>query len=367
MARFRQYQDEDVLVAARARVRRLFDLHDVVAVCFSGGKDSLVVLHLVWEEAQRRGDSQVHVVFRDEEMIPSTVLDFVDGYRRLPWVSMRWFTVPLRSSRLLLGRRIAYVQWDPARGPDRWARPKPAWGIDRAEGDERIYDQHTTDELICSHLPPGRVALCTGVRASESLSRFRACVNKLNDSYINASSFKRATLCKPIYDWMEDDVFRFFYERQIRYCPVYDQQVWARDSLRVSTPFLPERAKTLDRLREVDPLFFDQVMRVFPDMRAQARYWAEWPRQKLELEYGQDFAGVARYIEEVIDDPTAQAQARAAFAGVLRMAQARPQGYPAPHVFRWIENGAYNRKLNPMRADEAAVVRQRQARMRRDG
>ncbi len=368
MARFRSYVDGlDVLTAARARIRRIFDLHDVVAVCFSGGKDSLCTLHLVWEEAQRRGQSQVHVVFRDEELIPSSVLDFVDHYRQLPWVAMRWFTIPLQASRFLLGQRLPYVQWDPARAPGRWARSKPAHGINLAAGDTRIFDQHTTDAFVCEHLPPaGRVALCTGIRAAESLARFRACVNKLNDNYINASPYRRATLCKPIYDWSEHDVFRFFYEQQIRYCPVYDQQLWAGDALRVSTPFSPERAKLLDRLRSVDPMFFEQATRVFPDMLVQARYWSEWPRGALEREYGQDFAGVARYIDEVLEDPDVQTVARAALTRILVKAQARPQGYPPPHVFRWIEGGAYNRPLNPMRADEAAVVRQRQARLARE-
>lgn len=52
------------------------------------------------------------------------------------------------------------------------------------------------------------MAFLTGIRADESLIRYRASVNKLNENYINATECKRVSLCKPIYDWRENDVFK---------------------------------------------------------------------------------------------------------------------------------------------------------------
>lgn len=48
----------DVLTAARQRIARTFDDFDRVCVSFSAGKDSTVMLHLVAEEARRRGFAQ---------------------------------------------------------------------------------------------------------------------------------------------------------------------------------------------------------------------------------------------------------------------------------------------------------------------
>jgi predicted phosphoadenosine phosphosulfate sulfurtransferase len=83
-------------------------------------------------------------------------------------------------------------------------------------GNTRVFDQYTTDAHIAKWYK-GKVAFLTGIRAAESVMRYRASINKLNESYINASSAPSVSLCKPIYDWQENDVFRFFYEWAINY------------------------------------------------------------------------------------------------------------------------------------------------------
>ena len=47
---------------AKKRIHHIYDLHDSIAVNFSGGKDSLATLHLVWEVAQERGLKKVKVI-----------------------------------------------------------------------------------------------------------------------------------------------------------------------------------------------------------------------------------------------------------------------------------------------------------------
>jgi hypothetical protein len=44
MPKYKRYLNIDVVTAARDRVRHIYDAFDSVAVCFSGGKDSLVAL-----------------------------------------------------------------------------------------------------------------------------------------------------------------------------------------------------------------------------------------------------------------------------------------------------------------------------------
>ena len=354
MSRYKRYLDVDVLTAAKQRLNHIFDTHDSVAVMFSGGKDSLATLHLTWEVAQERGMSQVAAVFRDEELIPDPVLDTVNHYRtEVPWCRLIYYAVPLASHKFILGKVIPYVQWDPGRPH---LREVPPWAVTLAPGDTRVFDQYNFDGYAAAEFA-GKVAFLTGIRAQESLMRYRASVNKLNDSYINASSDKRVSLCKPIYDWLEDDVFKFFMERDIHFCDLYQAQHLAGVNLRVSTPLHAEAAKRFGALREWAPTFYQQVVELFPEILVQERYWAEFDQTKARERYAQDFDGVRAYILEHIDDEKTQHAALTRLEGIEKRERVRPGSYPPDYVLNYFMAGSFKRELiAKWRPEEERVV-----------
>lgn len=347
MARYKKYIDTDVVTEAKKRIHHVYDIFDRVVVAFSGGKDSLAVLHLVHEVAQERGIEKVDVVFRDEELIPQVVIDFVDKYRQLPWVDMKYLTVPLASTKFILGQSHEYVQWD---GSREWVRPKPEHGLNNEDlgfPANRVWDQYSTDDLMASWYK-GKVALINGIRASESLIRYRASVNKLNENYINASGSKKAMLVKPIYDWEENDIFRYFYDNDIKYCQIYDEQTWNGSELRVATPLHAEAAKKLDKLAALDPQLYEQIMQVFPETAIQARYWREYDRSSLVEKYGQSYAGVFDWIMDNLTDEGQRTKALNELKSIEARAIAAPDSYPPDYVLKAMMAGQYKRVIQPM-------------------
>lgn len=346
MSRYKHYLDIDVVTAARERIKHIFDNFDRVVVMFSGGKDSLACLRLALEEAHRRGQLPLDVLFRDEELIPDYIVDFVDGYRRREDIRMCWLAVSMVSHKFILGHAEPVTFWDNNR---EWLRQKPPWAISLPPDDLRSFRQNTMDEFIYTHLGfKGLVAYITGVRADESIFRYRSVVNKLNENYINASSHRAVKLCKPIYDWLENDVMKWLYESNIEWCEAYDRQHLTKLPLRVSTPLHAEKVRLLGKVSACSPKFYQRLIEIFPDVENQARYGQDVDTEKVLDEYlSGGLRGCVRYVRERIDDPKSQ---RAAIRLIKQFGGLRvnnPEIYPVRDLLMHLVGGKYHRMPVP--------------------
>jgi predicted phosphoadenosine phosphosulfate sulfurtransferase len=348
------YLKENVYEAALDRIDRIYNSHDEVWVSFSGGKDSLAMLKLVEEYFDNEGISdKINVLFRDEEMINTFVRDYVMTFVDNPRYNFRYYTTQLESEIYILGQKRKYIQWDENR---KWIIPKPEIGITL----KGVYNQYNFDKAVFNKQNK-RVCSLIGIRASESLLRFSG-ITMSKVAYMTKNPHMRNnTMGKPIYDWEEKDVFRYFYDKKIDYCEIYDMQIFNKDSLRVATVIHAEAAKQLYKVKTIDPILYDQIMEVFPEIELQARYYKDVIKGKAEkiiYEFkekagGDAWGAIYLYIQEKLTDPY---QFKTAMNKVTRARKTRGNnvrhenpfgGYPAYYIFTQVISGAYKRNLMP--------------------
>jgi len=179
MASVKQRIGISVLEAARNRIRYTFDHFEAVYVSFSAGKDSSVMMHLVMEEAIKRG-RKVGILLIDLEAQYNLTIkhaeDMFDLYR--DHIDLHWVCLPMKLRNAVSNYEPVWCAWDPERKDD-WVRPMP--NRDGVISDPEYFDffQPRMEfeefiELFAMWYSRGRsTAAFIGIRSDESLNRFR--------------------------------------------------------------------------------------------------------------------------------------------------------------------------------------------------
>lgn len=305
MTRQRMFLNMSCVDAARERIRHVYDTFDTVCVQFSGGKDSTAALYLAKEIHEERGLGPVKAIFRDEEMLLPSVARFVEEVYNYDWVDMEWYCLPQGSNVWVLGRREYVLLWSPFRArANRLVREMPPWairaehfGLDPAKSLPESIDYYTMQGK------QGRVAFITGVRANESMIRYRSCVQKLHENYIVTPFRMKKSIplkfAKIIYDWTSGDVMKYLIEEHnAPYCEYYDAAAISGSNSRVGIPLHSVAIRRIGDVLATEPEFYDQLVRCFPHIDAQRHLWSSVNVDALIDSYATDWDGVRRCIED---------------------------------------------------------------------
>ena len=228
----KKYQHKSVLTAAQERISWTFDNFTKTYVSFSGGKDSTVLLHLVMDEAVKRGRT-VGVLVVDLEAQYKATSDHVRTLAELykDNIELHWCCLPMSLRNGVSNFEPKWTAWDPNKS-DIWVRPMPeeartidspeySWYVPGMEFEEFVpeWAEWWADGESC--------ACFVGIRADESLNRFRTIA--LYDKHMKDG--KRWTThvvdnvynVYPIYDWHTKDIWRFHGARpELPYNHIYD-------------------------------------------------------------------------------------------------------------------------------------------------
>ncbi len=328
--------------AARQRIRHVYDMFDSVCVQFSGGKDSSAVLYLAKEVHEERGLGPVKVIFRDEEFVSPAVEKYITYIRGLDWVDMEWFCLPQGIEVWSLGRRLDELIWSGNRiNSGELFRPIPDgaitayhFGLDHFSPIPEHIDYYTTAGKR------GNIAFITGVRAAESMVRYRSCVQKLNENYIVTPYKSKKGLpvkfAKIIYDWQINDVFKFLSEEHdAPYSEYYDLAALTGSNTRVGYPLHSVAARRIGDAVATEPEFYDRLYDIYPIIDAQRRWWPDFNVENLiKVTAAKGWAGVSPFIEQFYWGQDSAQRAKA-YASEFRKKHANdPYSYPLESLIR---------------------------------
>jgi predicted phosphoadenosine phosphosulfate sulfurtransferase len=265
--------DRNVYELGLDRVRCAYDRYDHVAVSFSGGKDSTACLHLALEVAKERDRLPLDIVFFDEEALHPETIEYMRRVGNREDVRLRWYCIPVKHRNACSRRSPYWHPWAPE-DKDKWCRELPPEGITQLPG----FNRQPIPEINGLIFPPsiGTVGMILGLRAGESLRRYRAVAHRTTDNYISQDAFApHVFLVKPIYDWTTADVWtapKLFGWDYNRAYDVFQKAGVTRHDQRVCPPYGEEPLRGLYQYAICWPQLWEKMVERVPGANTAARY-----------------------------------------------------------------------------------------------
>ena len=264
------YLDINVLEAAQARIKKVFDDFPKIYVSFSGGKDSSVMLHLVMDEAIKR-NRRVGVLLVDLEGMYKITIEHIQAMYDLyaDHVDPYWVCLPIRLRNAVSVFEPRWMCWDPDKTAD-WIRQPPSMAI-TDEGYFPFFRRGMEFEEFVPEFGKwyggGKLTACfVGIRADESLNRYRTI--KADKSTFEGTQWTTwigdgVYNIYPIYDWKVSDIWLYNTKFKRPYNRLYDymhQAGLTPTQMRICQPYGDDQRKGLWLFHVIEPETWARVV-----------------------------------------------------------------------------------------------------------
>ena len=173
----------DVFSAAQERISWTFDNFDRIYCSFSAGKDSGVMVHLVCKEARKRG-RKIGLFFLDWEAQFTLTIDFASAIfaEYADCIEPYGIALPIKTWNSVSMFQPEWTAWDPER-KNLWVRQPEPISITDTSTIPFWYEGIMFEEFVPTfgqwYAKGEKCACFVGIRAQESLNRFRTLARQL--------------------------------------------------------------------------------------------------------------------------------------------------------------------------------------------
>lgn len=265
----KRYIGINVYTAAQQRLEYIFNEFDNVLVAFSGGKDSGVCLNLCYDYAKKHNMLHKLAMYHlDYEAQYQMTTDYVtETFEQFNDIKRYWLCLPVGAKCACKMDSDTWIPWEKSK-EDIWVRKMPNVPYLITEDNvpfditvgQRGYDVRVNFSKWYSK-KFGNTAIVIGIRADESLNRYRAIVsdrkvNGYKDKNYIVSQNKSTHNAYIIYDWTVSDIWTYNSKFNKKYNKLYDLYYQAGlkvEQMRVASPFNNCGIHTLKLYKVIDP------------------------------------------------------------------------------------------------------------------
>lgn len=262
----------NVYEAAVERTKWTFDNFERVYLSFSAGKDSTVMLHIVAQEARRRGvkiglllvdlEGQYKMTIHHANEMMKLYEDVLEAY---------WVCLPLSLRNAVSVYEPQWICWDDDKKED-WIREPNEGSIT----DHKYFDFFSKGMEFEDFVPQfgewyseGKSTAClVGIRTDESLNRYRTIASKTkitkDDKQYTTKVTDNVFNVYPIYDWKTEDVWTYQAKnKDLRYNELYEYMNKAGLSIhqqRICQPYGDDQRRGLWLFHLIEPNTWSKIV-----------------------------------------------------------------------------------------------------------
>lgn len=306
----------DVYQAANERIDFIFKNFERIYLSFSGGKDSGVMLNLVLDYMRKNNvKEKIGLMVMDNEANYTLSLEFMHRIikNNIDLLDVYWCCLPITLPCTVSSYEIDWQCWG-EKDKDRWIRPMP-------EEDYVVnFENHQMDffkenmnydefwDGFGEWYSEGKSCACLiGIRADESLNRFRAIMNSrketLNGKMWSKRNGENVFNVYPIYDWKGEDIWKANAKFEWDYNKLYDVYYRAGvklGNMRVASPFMSEAKSSLAMYKVIDPNVWARLCARVGGANFTATYGKQLTYKSFTLPKGHTWKSFVKFLLETL-------------------------------------------------------------------